>query len=1031
MYPIRLRSIVVRVAVCFVGVLSFGTMAYAAPVHLRCNYRDTPLGIDTHAPTFSWQSDSTAKNWKQTAYRITVSSAEKSSKSALWDSGKQQGVRSVDIPYTGPALQSHTRYSWIVEVWDNQGHSHKAPATWFETGLAPTDWKAQWIGAPDPTETLSGKLPWIWASGQHALTPAVHAKATLQRTFTLPVLPVRASLSVAANSEFTAYVNGKQTGHKVGWLSFDYEDIHDVLRAGDNTIRIEAVAPGEKPAWDQDHTRDAAGVSVLLRWTDAQGQEHRLTSADGWQAKAGDSQAFAPAEIIAPLNDPREGNKAGIPPQPAALLRTEFVVEKPVRSARLYATAAGSYEFHINGKTVTTDVLLPGFTDFRKRLLYQTYDVTALLHTGPNAAGALLGEGWYSSPMLWNGSHAFFGQPRMLAQLHIEYQDGTSQVIATSPTWQTSPSSIQVSQIYAGEHQDAQLEQRGWDNPGLNVIGWSSAVTATAPLGRVTAQPDAPIHPQTTLRPISRKVLPNGDAVFDMGQNMVGWATLRVQGQGGSTVRLRFAERLQPDGSIYTENLRNAEATDVFTLRGGGEETFTPHFTFHGFRYVQISGLPTNTPDDALAGVVLNSLDAQPSGRLETSSDLLNRMWTIGLWGQRGNFVSIPTDCPQRDERQGWTGDAGAFWRTGSYNFDIAAFSRKFMNDLTDAQQADGAFTDIAPDLLAPHPGAPGWGDAGVIVPYTAWLQYGDRTSVAEHWDAMERWMGFIQTNNPDMLRKKALGANYADWLAPDPHTPPDLVATAYWAILARMMQQMALAVGKDDAPYASLYEGIRHAYQAAYLSPEGAVQGDTQTGDLVTLYAGLAPPKLQQTITQRLVQNIRAHNTHLTTGFLGTPFLLTALAENGQTSTAYDLLLQTTYPSWGYMLAGGATTWWERWNGDTGDPSMNSYNHYAFGSVVAWIYRSVVGIDVASPGKGFQHLRIAPHYTDRLQFARGSYDSVYGTVESGWTRGTNGHYHLRVKVPANAEADVYPNGPDAAATHVGSGVWEFDSGKL
>ena len=373
-------------------------------------------------------------------------------------------------------------------------------------------------------------------------------------------------------------------------------------------------------------------------------------------------------------------------------------------------------------------------------------------------------------------------------------------------------------------------------------------------------------------------------------------------------------------------------------------------------------------------------------------------------------------------------GDAGVFWRTGTYNFDIAAFSRKFMNDITDAQHGDGAFTDIAPDLLSPHPGAPGWSDAGVIVPYTAWLQYGDRSLVEEHWQAMERFLAFIQAGNPDFVRRNQLGENYADWLAPDPNTPRDLVATAYWALLAQMMQQMAAGTGHDAQPYATLYEKIRSAYQAAYVSADGTVKGNTQTAMLLTLYAGLAPETQRQAITEHLVANIQTHGEHLTTGFLGTPFLLTTLAQNGQQKVAYDLLLQQTYPSWGYMLAKGATTWWERWNGDTGDPSMNSYNHYAFGSVVAWIYRSTIGIDVASGQGGFQKLRIQPIYTDRLSFARGSYASVYGTVESGWTRLSDGRYHLRVKVPANVEADVYVNGANSAPEHIGSGVWEFDS---
>jgi alpha-L-rhamnosidase len=398
-------------------------------------------------------------------------------------------------------------------------------------------------------------------------------------------------------------------------------------------------------------------------------------------------------------------------------------------------------------------------------------------------------------------------------------------------------------------------------------------------------------------------------------------------------------------------------------------------------------------------------------------------MGQLGIWGQRGNFLSIPTDCPQRDERLGWMGDAGVFWRTGTYNFDIASFTRKFMLDIDDAQTADNAFTDVSPNLLGSQPGAPGWADAGVLVPYAAWLQYGDRALLESSWPNMQRYMDFILTTNPDYLRRNKLGNNYADWLAPDQNTPKDLIATAYWAIVARDMKEMSLALGhKEDAEkYQTLYDHIAEAYRKQYIQPDGAVLGNTQSAYVVTLYSGIAPEALGANMTARLVADIEAHNNHLTTGFLGTPFLMFVLDDNHRSDVAFKLLLQDTYPSWGYMVAKGATTWWERWNGDTGDPGMNSYNHYAFGSVMAWVFRRAAGIDTDPSGPGFHHLTIQPQFNPALPTLRTEYDSPYGLVTTDWNQTT--HQYTIITPPNTTATVTLPNGKPA---NVGSGTHTY-----
>jgi alpha-L-rhamnosidase len=1021
----------------------------AAPVHLRCNYQDRPLGIDTVQPRLSWQSNSTEKNWKQTAYRLIVASSPNlalAGKGDVWDSGKQDSAVSVDIPYSGPALQSRHRYFWSVQVWDARGRTTSpVQAAWWEMGmLQPSDWIAQWITGRDHATEEAEHLHWLWVDGDDALKVTPRAVATFRYTLDVEGKPQRALLSAAAHGDFAVTVNGRATGGKKEWTAFDVEDIADQLHPGKNEVAIVVTAPAPpgrpgQPAASTTGITVKAGLAVMISLTGQDGTTRHLYSGDKnspeqWQATsaktADKTSAWKPAQVVAVLDDPSMGVHPGLPPQPGSLLRRSFAVAKPVKQARLYVTAAGSYRMSINGTRVADTALTPDFTDYRKRVLYQAYDVTSMLTRGENAIGAILGDGWYASPLAWNGTRLFPAPVRLLAQLEVTYTDGTQATIATSPDWKTADSPILNSDIYAGEMYDARLEQRGWDTASFDTSKWAPVVPVKAPEGAVTAQIGQPVHLASTMQPKSVHQLPNGDSVFDMGQNMVGWTSLHVTGPAGAKVRLRFAERLNPDGSIYTENLRNADAEDIYTLRGGGPEVFAPHFTFHGFQYVQVSGLPAKPTLATLTGDVLHSLDTEPTGRLDTSSSLLNRMWKLGVWGQRGNFFSIPTDCPQRDERLGWMGDAGVFWRTGAYNFDIAAFTQKFMQDIVDAQSPKGAFSNVSPDMLqvafGDSPGAPGWGDAGVIVPYTAWLQYGDRGLLEKSWPAMERWMDFIETSNPNFLREKEVGANFGDWLAPDQGTSKTLVGTAYWAIVAGMMRDMAKATGHDETKYTALYDHIRDAYAKAYLGPGGSVTGETQTSYLLTLYAGLAPESSRPMITEKLVANIKAHDGHLTTGFLGTPFLLFALSDNNRTDAAYDLLMQETYPSWGYMIAKGATTWWERWNGDSGDPAMNSYNHYSFGSVVAWIYRDTIGIDTLSPG--FQHLVVKPHYTSKLTFAKGEYDSVYGTVKSGWTRTSSGTYHLSLTVPANVTATVYPDGESGTAVEVGSGTYEFNS---
>jgi alpha-L-rhamnosidase len=1024
----------IKLSSAFIAIVMLTSMASAKPAHLRCEYLENPLGIDKSSPQLSWQSDNAERNWKQAAYEVLVADSADQLQvghANVWDSGKIQSGESVGVIYHGPVLNSRSRYYWKIRVWDSAGQvSESAETAWWETGLLrPADWKAKWIHWTNPQDDADRRdIRWIWVAGQDAMSVVPNTTAIFRDTFDLPQPPRDAALMLVAQGDFVAEVNGHEVESKKGWGTFVQCDISDELVTGKNVIEVKVKAPD---ASDETAKTSKTGLAALVRIARSDGSIVRIPTDGKWEASVKNTSGWQSAQVVANLTDKRLEDPGPLP-QPAAYLRKAVVLAKKVRDARLYVTALGSYRIALNGRPVGTDVLTPDFTDYRKRVLYQTYDVTNLLVNGRNVVSALLGDGWYGSGLTWAGTHFFPSPDRFMAQLEVDYTDGSHETVVTDPSWKVSASPIVKSDIYGGEVYDARLEQTGWQTAGFDDSKWQSAVSTDAPPIAVSSQITTPAKIVATLNPKQVMPIANGKYIFDMGQNMVGWATLKVKGMAGTKIRLRFAEILSPDGTIYTENLRNADATDVYILRGGGEETFAPHFTFHGFRYVEVTGYPGTPALDAINGEVVSSLSGDPVAKLTTSSDLVNKMWSIGIWGQRGNFLSIPTDCPQRDERMGWMGDAGVFWRTGSYNFDIAAFSQKFMQDIVDAQNRQGAFTNISPNTLPssmdesadPSPssdliGAPGWGDAGVIVPWTTWMQYGNKAIITENWRAMQRWMEFIQSRNPDYLRKNGVGPNFSDWLAPDQNTDKDLLATAYWALIANMMSQMARAVGKEDDAerYDGIVQNIRGAFQKAYIKDDGEVGTGTQTSYVVALYTKMAPTALEPALVDKLVKNIEARQWHLSTGFLGTPFLLFTLADHGRTDVAYRLLLNDTYPSWGYMLSKGATTWWERWNGDTGDPAMNSYNHYAFGSVIAWVYRYAAGIDTTTAAPGFKEIVIHPHLDASMKSARAEYDSIYGKIVSDWTTTPSGSFSLKVTIPANTSAKVFL--PAAAGKHI------------
>ena len=690
-------------------------------------------------------------------------------------------------------------------------------------------------------------------------------------------------------------------------------------------------------------------------------------------------------------------------------LRKEFQVESPVKRAILYATALGLYDAHINGKRVGDHVFAPDWTDYRKRVRYQAYDVTSLLRKGDNAIGVLLANGWFSGH-IGNGGYEFFGKkPALLAQLEITHADGRTERIVTDDSWTSHPSPTLSSDFMIGEDYDARREIKGWDQPGLDESRWHPVMVRDESGRELDSQVSEPVRELCELKPKSITEPKPGHWVFDLGQNMVGVVRLKISAPAGTKVTLHHAEMLNPDGTIYTKNLRGAPSIDHYICKGGGTEVWQPRFTFHGFRYVELTGLEKRPNKSAVTGIVIGT-DTPRAGEFSCSDPRLNQLQSNIQWGQQGNYLSVPTDCPQRDERLGWMGDAQVFVRTATYNSDVAAFFNKWMVDVADGQSPEGAYSDVSPNTMGGK-GTPGWGDAGVICPWTIYEVYGDKRILERNLPDMIKWVEYLRQHSDNLIRDNDRGSDFGDWLSIHADTPKDLIGTAYFAYSTHLVAKACAALGRSEeaAKYKQLFEDIKSAFEKRYVSDDGKVEGGTQTAYAMAIEFDLLPDNLRAQAAQHLVDDIRAKGWHLSTGFLGVGYLLPSLTQTGHGEIAYRLLLQDTYPSWLFPVAHGATTIWERWDGwtpDKGfqDPGMNSFNHYALGACGEFMFAGIGGIRPASPG--YKTILIKPVICDGLTWARASYKSIHGEIATAWKR-EGSRLMLDVMVPVNTTATV------------------------
>jgi alpha-L-rhamnosidase len=1028
--------------VFLLGALALTSPGYAestaVPVYLRCEYRVDPLGIGVSQPRLFWEMQDDRRGARQTAYQILVASSPETlaaDKGDLWDSGRVESNRTTQLVYAGKPLGSRMRCHWKVRLWDHQREPSRwsTPALWSMGLLTPADFPpgTKWIGYEpsgdaEPCKITLDDCQWVWFPEGNPRVAAPPGRRFFRGKAVIPTDKKikTAHFAFLADDSADLILNGRYIATANGAARAKCIDVADFIEPGENCFAICAENAGASP------NPAALAGKLVVRFNDGTRLVHRIDrtwktsdrdfkgtdfkewlqfDTRGWRhwlQPSYDDSKWAAAKELGPVTEkpPVFWN----PPRGCPLLRKEFKIDQPVRRATLYASALGLYRMHFNGRTVGKDFLSPGWTDYHQRLYYSTYDVTELVKQGTNAIGGILGPGWYAGPVSTIDAGAVYGPyPRLLAQLEIELADGTRKTIGTDASWKATAGPFVQGENYAGEIYDATREIAGWDHPGLDDSKWRPVKTGDNNPNILSAFPGATVQETGLLKPVKMTEPQPGRYVFDMGQNFTGVVRLKVKGPRGTRVEIRHAERLNADGTIHTANLRMARCRDNYVLRGAGEEIYQPQFTFRSFQHVELRGFPGRPDLGTVTGVVLSA--ATPLvGEFECSNPLLNRVFSSIVWTQRANYLSVPTDCPNREERLGWMGDTQVFIRTATYNADVAAFYTKWLVDVDDAQFPDGAFSNVSPRYWDRECGIGGWGDAGVICPYTIFWVYNDRRLLEQHYPAMTRWIEYCRKNSQGLLRPNA---GWGDWLATPPDTPLDVIATAYFAHSAKLTAMAAKALGRteDADKYDRLFADIKAAFNKAYVAADGRIKGGTQTCYALALDFDLLPEDKRPVAVRHLVHDVKARGGRLSSGILAAGRVPSVLSRFGHNPLAYELAASEKYPSWGFWVKQGATTLWERWNGWTpndgfANPAMNSFCHPSFGSIGQWLFQTMPGIDAAAPG--FEKIAIRPQPAPGISWTRASYHSLQGKIVSAW-KIQPGKLSLDVAIPPNTTAIV------------------------
>ncbi len=793
-------------------------------------------------------------------------------------------------------------------------------------------------------------------------------------------------------------------------------------------IKVSSSAKVDADVWNSGKVSSDKSVFVSYGGSPLKSETKYYWKVRVWDNKGKPSGWSAPGLWQMALLDVADWKAKWISPRtedsvmrPSPIFRKEFFTNKKIISAMAYVTAHGLYEAQINGHRVGNACLTPGWTSYKNRLQYQVYDVTDLLSKGNNAIGITLGNGWYRGIIGFSNNINVYGKDiALLFQMKIIYSDGSNQLVTSDKSWKCSTAEIRYAEIYNGEIIDARLNKPGWALPAFNDANWDGVITKDYSKEILIATYNEPVTRHETFKPVRIFKTPKGEQILDFGQNLVGWVHLIANGNKGDSIKISHAEVLDKEGNFYTDNLRHAKAEDIYILNGSGDEAFEPNFTWHGFRYIKLEGYPGEIKSENFTAVALYS-DMAPTGTFTSSNQLINQLQHNIQWGQKGNFLDVPTDCPQRDERLGWTGDAQVFSRTATFNMNVNNFFAKWLKDVA-ADQVNGSVPFVVPNVLGPNAaGSAGWADVATIVPWNIYLAYGDLKVLEDQYSSMKAWVEYMHGKSINDLWNT--GFHFGDWLFYRPEDDNDgraavtdkyLIAQCFYAHSTQLLINAATVLHKEDdiEKYTSLLKKIKEAFLKEYMTPNGRLVSGTQTAYVLALNFDMLPETLRTQAAARLAENVKSYNNHLTTGFLGTPYLCEVLTRFGYDSVAYKLLLQPTYPSWLYPVKMGATTIWERWDGIKPDstfetPGMNSFNHYSYGAIGDWMYRSMVGIDTYEDGVGYKHIKIKPHIGGNFTYASASLETYYGKVSNGW-KIDGDNLMMDTEIPPNSTATIF-----------------------
>jgi alpha-L-rhamnosidase len=1053
------------------------------PYDLRLEFLTEPKGIDELNPRFLWKLKSDESDQTQSAYKITVYRTERTtpihlklSKPAetVWDSGKV-AKNAVLVEYAGKPLLPKSEYTWTLTVWDKQNQPSLPVVAAFSTGIfEPEKWQAKWIGLDkvsleekenenDPSKLLLDSAVWIWTNENGLNAPPEHAM--FRKIFDLVELQEvgKAELALTADNGFTAYLNGKEVGTGSNFKTAKLFDVTGLLKQGKNVLAVDVANQGEAP--------NPAGLIGVLRIQYKSGAELFLKTDTTWKAVDGsveggemlefDDSAWKNSAKIADFGAGPWGNisfNTERPSPPARNLFLFFMVkDKPIR-ATAYISGLGYYELLVNGKPVGDHVLDPVLTDYDKRVPYVTYDIDPATLKYDNTPEAInprindsinsiivkLGNGRFYAPRTTDPTTTrTFGYPKLLFQLEIQYADGSTQMVVSDENWYLSTNGpIRENNDYDGEIYDARKK---------NILLEENAQIVDAPKGKLVAQMMLPMRVVEEIAPVSVKEVKAGVWIFDFGVNLVGNCRLQLQANlglaaEGTELKIRHAETLLPDGMLYVANLRGAQCRDIYIASGDGDKGFTPTFTYHGFRYAELTGLPDNIkPDEkTLTARVINT-DLPKVGTFETNNATINAIFRNVIRGTQGNYLSIPTDCPQRDERQGWQGDRAAESKGEMFLFDNITLYSKWLIDIEDSQRDDGNLSDVCPNFWPLYGSNVTWPSAFTIIPDSIYTMYGDRRPIERHYEAMKRWLiGHLGQFVKDGIIDKD---NYGDWCVPpekpelihsqDParKTSKAILATSYYIHNLDLLAKYAKMLGNDSeaAEFVQKATEMRKAFNNKFLNTETAkYDNGTQTSCVLPLRFGIVPDELRDKVFETLITNIeKVTNNHIGTGLIGGQWLNRVLSDFGHADISYKFTTNTDYPSWGYMIEQGATTIWELWNGNTADPAMNSGNHVMLiGDLVIWYYEYLAGIKADPEFPGFEHIIMKPLPLGDLKFVNAEYNSVRGLIKSRWKKSAN-NFHWEIEIPPGSTATVsLPDGKTLKNVPSGKHVFDLTLGR-